>query len=362
MSEYWRLVPAGRVSIVYEILIEQGPQAGEILRAEEQFSVRPLEIAARPVTNGEFRAFTAAPDGWQDDGWWRYSLDALLQRRSRPKTSATAGDEAPVTQISYWDALACCHWLSAHEEAPFSLPRESELVAAFQSGVEPGPVYEWSRLDRSIPSLSFPLRRGADRMERIGLTTQPDLGFRLARYAPGEIHPFRFQSNPARAAAILDALPRERSFTQRCKLIDELGLLKAAEAVDTLIAILTSPSQDDQAPHGYRPWIIRESAAQALGSIGDARAIPALLQACRHEDLSVSFLAGRSLGRLGRAAYKAACGLLHDPSDKLRRLGANALATIGDAEAIAALEPIAQGDPVESVRRGAQTAIEQLRA
>lgn len=362
MSEYWRPVPAGTVSIVYESPIEYGPLAGEIGRTEEPYSVRSFEISAVPLSNRQFAQFVHAEDGWRVDGWWRYHLEALIQRRARPKTSASSGDDDPVTQISYWDSLAFCHWYSWQQQQSFSLPRESEYQAAIACGAaRAAHVFEWCRPDRKPPMINYPIRRGDERLDKIGQATQPDLGFRAARYAEGDVLPFRFQPDAARVSALLEALHRERSFAQRCKLIDELGLLKATEAVEMLIAVLTSATTDDQAPHGYRPWIVRESAAQALGSIGDARAIPALLAGCRHDDLSVSFLAGRALGRLGNEAYSAAAELLTESSDKLRRLGTVALTALGDPAAINLLIPLAEADPVESVRRSAQGAIDQLR-
>jgi len=148
--------------------------------------------------------------------------------------------------------------------------------------------------------------------------------------------------------------------------------------VDTLIDLLKSRHQLD-----------REKAADYLGEIGDARAVPALIEALA--DPSISWIAAESLGKLGdpravqpliaalgsderwlRRNAATALGLIGDPaaagpltrllSDARRDVriaAASALGTIGAGEPVGALELLSK-DPDEKVRQAALRAIDEI--
>ncbi len=63
---------------------------------------------------------------------------------------------------------------------------------------------------------------------------------------------------------------------------------------------------------GYKEVSVRKSAAQALGEIGDARAIEPLLTALKDEDFTASLSAADALGKIGTPAVEALVNVLGD--------------------------------------------------
>jgi ergothioneine biosynthesis protein EgtB len=119
-----------------------------------QVLLRPFRIAARPVTNGEYRAFIA--DGgyqraqlWLSDGWalaqaegWTAPLYWLNDEGERPRVSTTAGvqaldDNAPVQHVSLFEAAAFAVWAGKR------LATEFEWEAACNAFTY-GQVWEWT--------------------------------------------------------------------------------------------------------------------------------------------------------------------------------------------------------------------------
>lgn len=105
---------------------------------------------------------------------------------------------------------------------------------------------------------------------------------------------------------------------------------------------------------------VRQSAAGALGFIGDAAAVPALIGALKDSAAPVRFAAVRSLGSLrAAAAVGPLSALLKDPDVSMRRTAAAALHQIGDPGAAPALKA-ALGDADEGVRLEAAGALARL--
>ncbi|HPP53052.1 MAG TPA: HEAT repeat domain-containing protein [Thermoguttaceae bacterium] len=95
---------------------------------------------------------------------------------------------------------------------------------------------------------------------------------------------------------------------------------EAKEAVDALARALRDPSP-----------AVRETAVHALREIGpDAQpALPALQLAAADRDGYVRSAAARAMVRIGPAALPALAELLHHPDQRVRRLAAEAMQTIG---------------------------------
>jgi HEAT repeat protein len=92
-------------------------------------------------------------------------------------------------------------------------------------------------------------------------------------------------------------------------------------AVERLVAAL----RDDR-------WRVRESAARALGLIGDKRAVDGLIAALRDRDGTVRTVAAEALGRLGDPkAIKGLMALFKDTSKLVRVSATIALTQIGHA-------------------------------
>jgi formylglycine-generating enzyme required for sulfatase activity len=109
-------------------------------------------IGKYPATVCQFAAFvkatghktTAEQQGsgwvWQDSKWQAVN-GANWQHPSGPKTDVGKKGDHPVTQVSWHDALAFCHWLSEATGRPFRLPTEAEWEKAAR-GTD-GRLYPW---------------------------------------------------------------------------------------------------------------------------------------------------------------------------------------------------------------------------
>ncbi|MBN2122041.1 HEAT repeat domain-containing protein [Candidatus Micrarchaeota archaeon] len=93
------------------------------------------------------------------------------------------------------------------------------------------------------------------------------------------------------------------------------------DALPCLIPIL---GQDES-------WESRRDSAIALGAIGDAGAIDALVCAMGDEDGDVSYHAGEALAKIGEAALSPLFAALESGKPKTRRRAAHALSGLGDA-------------------------------
>ncbi len=119
----------------------------------------------------------------------------------------------------------------------------------------------------------------------------------------------------------------------------ELGRTKSAAAVDALAAALANAD-------GYFHSVVRAAAAAALGEIGDARAVPALLAGVRDEMAEASAEAVRGLAAIGDAA--AVPALVEVVENRhgfflpvVRRAAVLALVKLGGPDAAAAVSAVA---------------------
>jgi len=87
-------------------------------------------------------------------------------------------------------------------------------------------------------------------------------------------------------------------------------------------------------------WSVRENAAEALGEIGDARAVEALIQALKDQSGSVRANAAWALGKIGRPAVEPLIQALEDEDGDVRAGAAEALERIGGKRAVEALAQV----------------------
>jgi HEAT repeat protein len=106
---------------------------------------------------------------------------------------------------------------------------------------------------------------------------------------------------------------------------------------------------------------LREASAKALGEIGQAESVEALIAALQDKDVGVRGAAAAALGKTGDArAVEPLVACLHDVDEYVRTPAARALGEIGDPRALNALA-MASRDRVLMVREFAQEAIQAIK-
>ncbi len=91
-------------------------------------------IAKYPITNAQYQVFVDASDGYERIRNWSDSIDAEKWRQTNPtpKQPAFLGDNLPRTNITWYEALAFCRWLSNRLGHKIRLPKEQEWQRAAQ--------------------------------------------------------------------------------------------------------------------------------------------------------------------------------------------------------------------------------------
>ncbi|MEM9745882.1 MAG: HEAT repeat domain-containing protein [Actinomycetota bacterium] len=150
-------------------------------------------------------------------------------------------------------------------------------------------------------------------------------------------------------AAARDRL-RDRRPGRRIQAADLLGLCADDELADDLIDELSERLDD-------RDLDVRQSAARALGRIGDGRAVPALVQALTTRQISVN-TAGVALLRLGAEDPGPLPMHLRAPHPRVRATVAEVLGELGEVHVRHEIADLLHDDPV--VWRSAVRALGQL--
>ena len=123
----WVDIPAGQVTL------ETDPP--------ETFAVSSFRIASYPITWKQYRAFVDAADGYRDPRWW----DGL-KHEDRPGDDRWAFPSYPAINVSWYDAVAFCRWLSKRlglaADEVVRLPTEWEWQWVAQAGAE-AQEYPW---------------------------------------------------------------------------------------------------------------------------------------------------------------------------------------------------------------------------
>ncbi|MGF1507665.1 MAG: formylglycine-generating enzyme family protein [Anaerolineae bacterium] len=123
----WQLIPAGVAHI--------GDRHGH----DESFMVERFYMAAYPVTWAQYRVFLTDENGHRDPQWW-----ADLHRREEYDRQAPPLANYPAQEVSWYDAVACCRWLSARSGVQVRLPTEWEWQHAANGG-DPTRIFPWGQ-------------------------------------------------------------------------------------------------------------------------------------------------------------------------------------------------------------------------
>jgi formylglycine-generating enzyme required for sulfatase activity len=129
----WVDIPAGQVTLETE--------------PPETFAVATFQIAKYPITWCQYRAFVDAADGYHDPRWWNG-----LEHQGQPGAESWGFASYPAINVSWYDALAFCRWLSKRlglADEVVRLPAEWEWQWVTQAGAETQEYPwrgEWNRM------------------------------------------------------------------------------------------------------------------------------------------------------------------------------------------------------------------------
>ncbi|HEU4887253.1 MAG TPA: SUMF1/EgtB/PvdO family nonheme iron enzyme, partial [Thermoanaerobaculia bacterium] len=111
---------------------------GQIEIDGRAFAVEPFQISKYPVTCAQYSAFLQAADGFQNPRW----LVDLAEHEEHEGGRRREVRNHPADNVSWYDAVAFCRWLSARLGFEVRLPTEWEWQQAATGG-EPENRYPW---------------------------------------------------------------------------------------------------------------------------------------------------------------------------------------------------------------------------
>jgi len=126
----WLPVPGGEITLEGE----------EITLPDDArtFTVQPFAISKYPVTWAQYRSFFQAEDGYGNERWW----GGLAERQAQPGEQYRQQENHPAENVSWYDAVAFCRWLSARLGYEVRLPTEWEWQQAAAGG-DSAKAYPW---------------------------------------------------------------------------------------------------------------------------------------------------------------------------------------------------------------------------
>jgi formylglycine-generating enzyme required for sulfatase activity len=113
------------------------PTGDFIYQDSARLTLPRFAIAKYPVTYIQFQAFVDAPDGFYNKRWW----EGLAKRELHPGEQTFKFNNHPCDNVSWYDAVAFCRWLSAHLGFTVRLPTEQEWEKAARGS--DGRLYPW---------------------------------------------------------------------------------------------------------------------------------------------------------------------------------------------------------------------------
>jgi hypothetical protein len=133
----WCEIPGGTVTLEG---VEAKPKSrwrGAKAAPPGTFTATPFLIAKYPTTYRQYRVFLEDPEGYRDGRWWKD-----LRHERTPGEQYRPIDNCPAENVSWYDAVAYCRWLSARLGSEVRLPAEWEWQQAATGG-RPDHEFPW---------------------------------------------------------------------------------------------------------------------------------------------------------------------------------------------------------------------------
>jgi formylglycine-generating enzyme required for sulfatase activity len=151
----WCEIPAGMV--MYEYPNQNGTGRWTTLY------VQGFQMSKYPVTNAQYQAFIEDEQGYAYVDWWNYSPHAFDWRlkNPQPKPPRFKGDDRPRENVTWYESMAFCRWLSWKTNLDICLPTEQQWQRAAQG--DDHRLFPWGN--------NFDPTRGNTRESHLRMTT-----------------------------------------------------------------------------------------------------------------------------------------------------------------------------------------------
>jgi formylglycine-generating enzyme required for sulfatase activity len=126
------------------------------------FAVEPFYISQYPVTWKQYRRFLEVEEGYRNERWWR----GLAGHEDLAGEQYRRQDNHPAENVSWYDAIAFCRWLSARLGYEVRLPTEWEWQQAATGGKR---TYEYPWGADWQPEYANTYESGLSRTTAVGL-------------------------------------------------------------------------------------------------------------------------------------------------------------------------------------------------
>jgi formylglycine-generating enzyme required for sulfatase activity len=114
----------------YELIDDEGNSVAK-------FDIARFQMARYPITVDQYQVFLDAGDGYSGDEWWH----GLAHHPIEKKAPVDKPGKHPCGNVSWFDAVAFCRWLSSQAGYEVRLPAEWEWQWAAQG--PDGRAYPW---------------------------------------------------------------------------------------------------------------------------------------------------------------------------------------------------------------------------
>ena len=122
-ADYWCKVPAGK-------FIMGSDQDSDNKKREESITA-DYWIGKYPITYAQYKAFLDDPHGFRDGQWWQgLHANGLAQQKQGAGSQDWPIANRPAENVSWYEAMAFCRWLSAKLGYAITLPTEQQWEKA----------------------------------------------------------------------------------------------------------------------------------------------------------------------------------------------------------------------------------------
>jgi formylglycine-generating enzyme required for sulfatase activity len=148
----------GLPDIEWGFVPEKDPKSGrrEFIYGKkgERHTEADFWIVRYPITYRQFQAFLDAPDGFRNSRWWQ-GLAASEEHRSEPDEQWFKYWNHPRDDVSWYDAIAFCRWLTEKaKEQPGLLPADLDRSRDWKITLPT--EWQWEKAARAHDGRQYP--------------------------------------------------------------------------------------------------------------------------------------------------------------------------------------------------------------